>query len=221
MDIVEARIFNLKNSVFVEVLLFNGSVKIKHDDFIFTVNSEEINNIISDLFNLSVRDFFEFILNSFTNEYYLIEKTDNEFKIICAYIIQFNSKKISKRVELEFDYLPQEKDQITTMKKEIENLKKRITPTMEKIASISDREREEFYKEFTIKNISLISANSKRKTKECYFIDNDFRGNTTTLSSLNSDTVSDNIFRFKWNLLNSVTKILIVDDVDNYLKINI
>lgn len=93
---------------------------------------------------------------------------------------------------------------------------------MERISSIVDKEIEEFYKDYPIERISSISSNWKREMKEIYIGSYELRETRrfSTLNSLGSGNCSDSSFNLKWSLLNSVTKILIADKVDEYLKNN-
>ena len=214
MDIVEARMFNLGNSVFVEVQLLEDLVKIKYkDSFVFCAGVDKINNLISDFLNLTIRDFFEFVIGRLVNQCYSIEKTDKEFKIILEYAIQFDDKKFKKKAELEFDFIAPKKDELTIVKEELEILKKKITPTMEKVASIINRELQDFCEEFPIENISSIASNNK-----CSAVFREYCGTITTLKILNYYNSFGSPFPSKWNILNPITKILIVDKVDEYLK---
>lgn len=219
---VDTRKFNLEDSIFAEINLFGDSVEIKQNNFIFAADVEKINSLMPDVpLKMSVSDFFYFVVNLLQNDYYLFQNINKEFKIILEYIITFNDNKFKKTVELIFDFIPPEKDQLTIIEEKLENLQKKITPTMEKISLIVDKEIEEFYKIFPIERISSIASNNKYLAKDYYLGTSTFREagkEMTTLDILNYS--SSKMFTFKWGYLNSITKSIIADEVDNHLKNN-
>ena len=222
---IETKTLKLKGSISIEFNLFKGFIEIIHkNDFVFTANIEKFSKLMPDVpEEMDISGFYTFMLERLIDDCYSIEKTDKEFKIILEYLtIHFNNSKYKKVTNLVFDFIPQEKDQLTLIKEELEILKKKITPTMEKITSIINEELVEFYKSYPILTILSMISKIKFQARNYYFKLPKFieaGRQMTTLDLLNYEGYSS-AFSSKWNFLNPITKIIIADEVDKLLKDN-